>query len=93
MNEICIGCFGAANNDCETCTRVKGEMMNPTKNSEGYADPTAYHGLKNIIQEEDEVQKQVSQLVYLLKGVADMAGFEVVGRITLKHKQTRKVFR
>lgn len=24
-NDICHGCFGASNNDCETCTRKDGE--------------------------------------------------------------------
>lgn len=29
----------------------------PWQNKEGYADPTAYEGLKPIIREEDEQQK------------------------------------
>ena len=31
-------------------------MNNPYFNSEGYADPTAYAGTKNIIKEESETE-------------------------------------
>lgn len=29
-------------------------MPKPWENAEGYHDPTAYHGTKNIIRDEDE---------------------------------------
>ena len=31
-------------------------MPKPWENAEGYHDPTAYHGTKNIIRDEDEQQ-------------------------------------
>lgn len=33
-------------------------MPKPWENAEGYHDPTAYHGTKNIIRDEDEQQKR-----------------------------------
>lgn len=35
-------------------------MNNPYYNSEGYADPTAYAGTKNIIREESENERRAS---------------------------------
>ena len=35
-------------------------MPKPWENAEGYHDPTAYHGTKNIIRDEDEQQKRVN---------------------------------
>lgn len=34
-------------------------MNNPYYNSEGYADPTAYAGTKNIIREESESGRRI----------------------------------
>ena len=39
----------------------------PWQNKEGYADPTAYEGLKPIIREEDEQQKRLNTLIFVLK--------------------------
>lgn len=66
---------------------------NPTKNSEGYADPTAYNGLRNIVREEEQQQKEVSQLIYLMKDLARICGYEVMGRIVVKDTKTGKVWR
>lgn len=52
-------------------------------NSEGYPDPTAYYGTKEIVREESEQERRIRHL----------AGFEVVGRITFKDKKTGKEFR
>lgn len=59
-------------------------------------DPTAYKALKSIIQEEvedAELNKKAHNLVNVLKVVADLAGFEVVGRIQIRHKETKKKFK
>ena len=66
---------------------------NPFNNHEGYPDPTAYHGLKNIIQEDKELDKKVHNLVNVLKFIVEWAGFEFIGRIQLRHKESRKEFR
>ena len=55
--------------------------MNTWKNAEGYADPTAYEGLKPIIREETEQQKRVNALIYVLRYIIRAAGFELLNRI------------
>lgn len=54
------------------------------KNAEGYADPTATKALTEVSREE----KQVHTLVHLFRDTAALAGFEIVGRIELRHKKS-----
>lgn len=68
-------------------------MSDPRRNVEGYLDVTAYLGTKNVIQEENEAERKNKDLIHTLRLLADMAGFEIVGRITIKHKKTGRVFR
>lgn len=42
-------------------------MNNPYYNSEGYADPTAYAGTKNIIREENETERRASELIKIFE--------------------------
>ena len=54
------------------------------KNSEHYNDPTPYEAHKNIRKEEQleaARMRTISALVSALKQVADLAGFEIVGRV------------
>lgn len=68
-------------------------MKNPFNNHEGYADSTAYHALKPVIQEEQELDKKVHNLVNVLKFIVEWAGFEFIGRIQIRHKESGKEFR
>lgn len=67
------------------------------KNAEGYADPTAGGAWNNIIEKERRREAArmavISNLIPILKQTAELAGFEVVGRITLKDKATGKEYR
>ena len=67
------------------------------KNQEGYADPTPGAALSNILREERQRDAErlaaISALIPVMKGAAELAGFEVVGRITLKDKATGKEYR
>lgn len=62
-------------------------MSDPRRNAEGYL------GTKNVIQEENEAERKNKDLIHTFRLLADMAGFEIVGRITIKHKKTGRVFR
>ena len=66
---------------------------NPYINGEGYSDPTAYYGMRNILKEEQEVEKTVHDLVHIIRDLADILGFEVIGRIHFKHKKTGREFK
>lgn len=68
-------------------------MSDPRRNAEGYPDVTAYLGTKNVIQEENEAERKKKDLIHTFRLLADMAGFEIAGRITIKHKKTGRVFR
>ncbi|CAK7008970.1 MAG: hypothetical protein ENTB_01383 [Enterocloster aldenensis] len=68
--------------------------MNKTRyNSEGYADPTAYEGMKGVIREESETEKRVHDLVKVLKYIINTAGFELVERVQLRDKKTGREYR
>ena len=62
-------------------------------NSEGYPDPTAFHGITNIIREEQQMEKQVSDLVHVFKVICSLSGFEILGRIQFRHRKSGKEFR
>ena len=68
-------------------------MNNPKYNNEGYADPTAYEGLKPIIREEDEQQKRLNTLIFVLKYIIRLAGYDLLNRVELKDKKTGKEFK
>lgn len=67
--------------------------MDMRRNSEGYYDPTAYEGTKDIIREEQEIAKLNHKVIQSFRLLVDLAGFEIVGRVTLKHKKSGKVFK
>lgn len=62
-------------------------------NGSGYPDPTAYTALKPIDKTDKELEKKVRALVDIIHDVSHIAGFEVVGKIHLKHKKTGKEFK
>lgn len=65
---------------------------NPKKdntNAAGYLDPTAAKAIANVTEEE----KSLNLLIYVLKYIIDRSGFELVGRIVLKHKKSGRVYR
>lgn len=66
---------------------------NPRRNSEGYYDPTAYMGLKPIIDEENALEREINMLVKVLKYIISKSGFELVSRIELRDKKTGRTFR
>lgn len=68
------------------------------KNAEGYSDPTPGEAMRNIRREQRQQEAAerlavISRLIPVMKQTAELAGFEVVGRITLKDKETGKEFR
>ena len=68
-------------------------MGKPWENAEGYHDPTAYAGMKPILQEEAEQQKRVNGLIYVLKYIINAAGFDLISRIEVKDRKTGRDYR
>ena len=67
------------------------------KNGEGYADPTAGGAWSSIREKERRKEAArmavISNLIPILKQTAELAGFEIIGRVTLKDKATGKEYR
>lgn len=68
------------------------------RNAEGYPDPTAGAAWSNICKEQKqreaaEKQAAISTLIHTLRLTTELAGFEIVGRITLRDKTTGKEYR
>lgn len=70
-----------------------GNNKNPFLNASGCPDPTAYQALKPIIKEEAEMDRKVHMLITTLKNLVELSGFEFIGRIQVKHKNSGKEFR
>lgn len=68
--------------------KIIGNPNNPNNNCEGYADPTA----RQAIKERSYITNEASDVVRLLKNMAELAGFEFVGRFVIQHKKTGKTF-
>ena len=69
---------------------------NPRKNSEGYLDLTAYYGSKSVVKQErkdKELDHSYRECMHLMLSIATICGFEVEGRIQLRHKKTGKFFK
>ena len=63
------------------------------RNSERYVDPTAGAAMATVKREENaELNDRNHKLIQVIRNIVDIAGFEIVGRVTLKHKKSGKVF-
>lgn len=68
-------------------------MNDLRRNHEGYADPTAYGGLRNTMQSEVETDRKVTELIKVLKFIIHSCGFELVTRIQIRDTKSGKEFR
>ena len=64
------------------------------RNKEGYADPTAGAAIHETEPKakKREYNPEVTNLVSVLKQMIDIAGYEMVGRIVLRDKDTGKEY-
>lgn len=71
--------------------------MGGYRNKEGYHDPTAGEAIGTLAKEERREERErnteVTSLITMLKQIISLAGFELVGRIVLKDKETGKEYR
>ena len=66
---------------------------NPYYNNEGYADPTAFYGTKQIVKEEAETERRANELIKVLKFIIRSCGFELIERVKIKDTKTGKEFK
>ena len=63
------------------------------KNCEGYSDPTAGSALGSAKKDEHEIDILNHKVIQSFRLLVDLAGFEIVGRVTLKHKKSGRIFK
>lgn len=63
------------------------------KNHEGYADPTAYEAIKNVNKEELAESDRFYDFLDAIFYIAELAGFEIEGRLVIKDKKTGRIWR
>lgn len=68
-------------------------MSDPRRNSEWYLDPTAHEAIEAVSKLDEERQKRVKSLVYAVKSIIDLSGFELINRIELRDKKTGKEYK
>ena len=74
-----------------TVTETPSDMV--YKNNEGYVDPTAGVAMGHVKKEEQDVEKLNHKIIQSFRLLVDLAGFEIVGRVTLKHKKSGRIFK
>ena len=62
------------------------------KNQEGYADPTAGKAVAAVRTEEKDIDLLNHKIIQSFRITADLAGFEIIGRVKLKHKKSGRLF-
>ena len=73
--------------------KVQTTRQSPYYNHEAYPDPTAFHALKDMIREDEQLEKQISDMIHVFKVICSMVGFEIIGRVHFRHKKSGKEFR
>lgn len=66
----------------------KGAAMNDKYNQSHNKDLTAHAAINNISKED----RQVNELIRVLKYIINSAGFEVIGRIQLRNIESRRKY-
>ena len=63
------------------------------RNKEGYSDPTAYHGMRAVIQSETEADKLAFQVIGIVKFILRSFGFELIERIKIRDTKSGREYR
>lgn len=73
------------------------EIRDPRKNASGCWDFTAYEAIRRVTESslDKKLHKQylMSRLIRSIHILCDRAGYQIVGRITLKDKKTGKIYK
>ena len=68
----------------------------PWLNNSGCPDSTFYEVMKRVQKEQREVNRvddDAHTVITTIKNILDLAGFELVDRIQIRHKKTGKYYR
>lgn len=72
-----------------------GNNGKPWLNDSGCPDPTAYAAMQNIRKEErnQPTDENARLVVTTIKNILDLSGFELIGRIQIRHKKSGKIYK
>lgn len=68
-------------------------MKNERFNSSGCKDLTAYEAINKVSKAERNKDKQVGELIKVVKFIIDNSGFELLNRIAIIDKETGREYR
>ncbi len=63
------------------------------RNGSGYRDPTASPVLQAIYKREMEIDYQAMRLIGLIKDLLRICDFELIERVQIRHKHTRREYK
>ncbi len=66
-----------------------GNKNNPKRNEQGYPDPTAFQAIKNVNEEDERFHK----LLYSIRNICDLAGYDLGERIVLIDRKNGRIWR
>lgn len=66
-----------------------GNNGKPWLNNSGCPDPTAYEAMKRLNLVDDNAHKVITTI----KNILDLSGFELVGRIQIRHRKSGKIYK
>jgi len=64
-----------------------------SRNGSGYRDPTASPVLQAIYKREMEIDYQAMRLIGLIKDLLRICDFELIERVQIRHKPTRREYK
>ena len=65
--------------------------QNPRYNASHCYDPTAYEAITRVDRENKEREILAKKVIKTIQNVAHLAGFDIVGNITLRDNKTGKI--
>ncbi len=68
-------------------------MSNDKFNGSGCKDLTAYKAIKEVSKEQRNKDKDIGKLIQVVKYIIDNAGYDLVNRIVIMDKETKKIYR
>jgi hypothetical protein len=66
-----------------------GNNGKPWLNNSGCPDPTAFEAMKRVNLVDDNAHKVITTI----KNILDLSGFELIGRIQIRHKKSGKIYK
>lgn len=74
-------------------TLLLGHCVSSVDLQWGCSDPTAGVAMGSAKKQEQEIDKLNHKVMQSFRLLLDLSGFEIVGRVTLRHKKSGRIFK